>query len=97
MTIIWLLLCVSQRIGVSEAGCCGATRDPITTATTIFATVPRYRSQSKQVCRQLHTSAVNVTLLASAAVRRAAAAVDRYLPWAGRSAANPPYRRAAGE
>jgi len=40
---------------------------------------------------QLHTSADNVTLLAFAAERRAAAAaaIDRYLLPAGRTAANP--------
>jgi len=59
----------------------------------------------------MHTSAVNVTLLAFAAERRAAApycgavaagrpapaAVDRYLLLARRSAANPPHAEATVE
>jgi len=46
---------------------------------------------------QLHTSADSVTLLAFAAERRAAAAavIDRYIPPAGRTAANPLQRHAA--
>jgi len=55
---------------------------------------------SKPVCVQLPTAAVNVTLLASAAERRgrpAAAAVNRYLTPARRSAANPPHAAAAVE
>jgi len=52
---------------------------------------------------QLPTTADNVTLLAFAAERRAAAgrpaadAVDRHLLLAGPTAANPPQRRAAAE
>jgi len=61
----------------------------------------------EQVCVHLQTSAVNVTLLAFAAERRAAtplllsavrAAIDRCLRLpTGRTAANPQQRRAAGE
>ena len=52
----------------------------------------------QEVCDQLPTSAVDATLLAFAAERRAAptlAAVDRYLLAARRSAANPPHAAAA--
>ena len=64
-------------------------------------------SITKQVCVQHRASASNVTLLAFAAERRAAAplllsagraAIDRYLLLPGRTAANPPQRRiTAGE
>jgi len=62
--------------------------------------------QLKQICVQLPTSAVNATLFAFAAKCRAAAplqlsagraAIDRYLLPAGRTAANPQQRSAAGE
>jgi len=59
----------------------------------------------RQVCVQPSTAAVNVTLLAFAADRRAAAAplllragraaIDRYLLPAGSTAANPPHAAAA--
>jgi len=52
----------------------------------------QFKSVHGQVCVQPSTAAVNVTLLAFAAERRAAtapAAVDRYLLPAGRPAANP--------
>jgi len=54
------------------------------------------------VCAQLPPSADNVTLLAFAPERRAAAApataaIDRYLLPAGPTAANPPQRHAAVE
>ena len=63
-------------------------------------------SQTELVCVQLPTSAVNVALPAFAAARRAAApcccgtgraAVDRYRPPAGPTAANPPHASAAEE
>jgi len=68
-------------------------------------------SEATQACVQHITLADNVTLLAFAAERHAAApccgaaaagrpaaaAVDRYLLRARRSAANPPQRRTAGE
>jgi len=54
----------------------------------LLAVYPRQQLPSAQ----LPTSAVNATLLAFAA---AAAAIDRYLPLARRSAANPPHVAAA--
>jgi len=58
-------------------------------------------SKRQQVCVQHPTSADNVTLLAFAAERNVllrrlvAAAIDRYLLLAGRTAANPPQRHTA--
>ena len=73
------------------------------TFTIPYHTIPYH----EQVCVQLPTSAVNVALPASAAVRRRAAAprccgtgraaIDRYLLAAGPTAANPPHAAAAGE
>jgi len=74
----------------------------------LYANMFLFFYSSKPVCVQLPTSAVNVTLLASAAERRgrpaaaaggrpAAAAVNRYLTPARRSAANPPHATAAVE
>ena len=56
--------------------------------------------ETEQFCVQLPTSAVSVALPAFAAARRAAesrAAIYQHLLPAGRSAVNPPQRRAAGE
>jgi len=68
--------------------------------------LPSSTPHAQHVSLQLHTSAVNATLLAFAAERRpaapllpapGAAAVDRYLPPARRSAANPLHAVAAIE
>jgi len=67
---------------------------------------PFQQNTTKQVCVQLPTLGVNVTLLAFAAERRAAAplllsadraAIDRYILPAGHTAANLQQRNAAGK